>query len=47
MVKLNKKELLEVNGGGISVGACCVIGLALVFIAGVVDGYVRPLKCNK
>ena len=38
MIKLNKNELMNVNGGGFSIGAG--------FLIGVIDGYVRPLKCN-
>ena len=47
MVKLNQNELLKVNGGAISFGAGCLIVGGTVFIIGVIDGYVRPLKCNK
>lgn len=43
---LNKKELLQVSGGGISMGLLTLIGAGIVFLIGVIDGYVRPLKCN-
>lgn len=46
MDKLNKKELMEISGGGISVGAGLLIVAGVVFLIGVIDGYVRPLKCN-
>ena len=46
MVKLKKNELLEINGGGISFGVGCFIVGAVIFVIGVIDGYVRPLKCN-
>ena len=43
--KLNKKDLMSVNGGGIlDVGL--LIGAGIVFIIGVIDGFMRPLKCN-
>lgn len=43
---LNKKELLNVSGGGISIGVLTLIGAGIVFLIGVIDGFVRPLKCN-
>jgi len=46
MDKLSKKELLEISGGGISVGAGLLIAAGVIFVIGVIDGYVRPLKCN-
>ena len=46
MEKLNKKDLMSVNGGGISLGVGLLIGAGIVFIIGVIDGFMRPLKCN-
>lgn len=46
MKVLNKEEMLKISGGGISAWAFFGIGAAIVFIAGVIDGFVRPLKCN-
>ena len=46
MVKLNENELLKINGCGLSFGIGCLIVGLVVFIIGVIDGYVRPLKCN-
>lgn len=46
MEKLNKKDLINVNGGGISLGVGLLIGAGVVFIIGVIDGFMRPLKCN-
>ncbi len=43
---LTNEELLNIGGGKVSwqlVGA--VMGL-FTLIAGIVDGYLRPLKCN-
>lgn len=45
-MNLDKKELLKVNGGGIGFGTLTLIGAGIVFLIGVIDGYVRPLKCN-
>lgn len=45
MKTLSNKELKEVKGGA-AVGAYILIGGLIVFLIGVIDGYVRPLKCN-
>jgi len=44
MVKLKKDELMNVSGGGLGLGL--LIGAGVVFLIGVIDGYIRPLKCN-
>lgn len=44
MVKLKKDELMNVSGGGFGLGL--LIGAGVVFLIGVIDGYMRPLKCN-
>lgn len=44
MVKLKKDELMNVSGGGLGLGL--LIGAGIVFLIGVIDGYIRPLKCN-
>ena len=45
MKELSVKEMHDINGG--SKG---VIGIAIVagitFLIGVIDGFVRPLRCN-
>ena len=46
MSKLTKEELHKIKGGGLSVGAYILIGGIVVFVIGIIDGYVRPLKCN-
>lgn len=45
MKKLEERELKELKGGA-GVGTYLLIGGLVVFIIGVIDGYVRPLKCN-
>lgn len=45
MITLNKEELLDIRGGGL--GILVGIAGAIVFLIGLVDGYIRPLKCNK
>ena len=44
MRKLDNMELEQVAGGGS--GTWLLIGGGVVFIIGVIDGYVRPLACN-
>lgn len=44
MTELNEKELKQISGGGI--GLWLAIAAGVVFIIGVIDGYVRPLKCR-
>lgn len=46
MKKLNQKQLMNIHGGGISLGIGLLIGAGVVFIIGVIDGFMRPLKCN-
>ncbi len=45
MELLNKHELMEIKGG---FGAWSFIGIisGITFIIGIIDGYVRPLRCN-
>ena len=45
MKELSSNQLHDVTGGGgISLGLAIFAGVT--FIIGVIDGYVRPLKCN-
>ena len=47
MNKLSNAEMYEVSGGAISrftVGIAVGVG---VFIVGVIDGFLRPLKCHR
>lgn len=46
MKKIEKDELIKINGGGMNVGLGLLIGAGVVFIIGLIDGFVRPLKCN-
>lgn len=45
-MNLTTKELKNIHGGSISLGAGLLIGAGIVFLIGIIDGYVRPLKCN-
>ena len=45
MNKMTDNELKVIKGGA-GVGTYILIGGLVVFIIGVIDGYIRPLKCN-
>lgn len=45
MLEMSKDELIETKGGeGFLLGVAIVA--AIVFLIGVVDGFVHPKKCN-
>lgn len=46
MNKIGTYELKQIKGGGISLGLGLLIGAGVVLVAGIIDGYFRPLKCN-
>lgn len=47
MSNLSNEELIVVTGGGISSKLLWgIVGSALVFIIGVIDGLLSPKKCN-
>lgn len=46
MKNLTDNELKNVDGGGFNVGLLVGIGAAVTFIIGIIDGIVRPLRCN-
>lgn len=46
-MELNAQELSSINGGGTKFGIYLAIGGLLSFLVGVIDGYLRPLSCNK
>jgi lactobin A/cerein 7B family class IIb bacteriocin len=46
MYNLTDEKLKQVSGGGITVAGWTAIGAALVFVVGVIDGYIRPYKCR-
>ncbi len=43
---LEKGELIQITGGAAKVGLIAAIISGVVFIIGVIDGYLRPKKCN-
>lgn len=44
-MKLQNEELINIQGGA-KYGLLFALGAAAVFIIGVIDGILRPLKCN-
>ena len=44
MNEISKNELKKINGGGIGLGL--LFGGLATFLIGVIDGFVRPLKCR-
>jgi len=43
---LKEQELMNINGGA-KYSLIAVVGAIGVFIVGVIDGILRPLKCNR
>lgn len=46
MKRINNIELKQITGGAFSFGMALIIGGLATFIIGVVDGFVRPLRCR-
>ena len=46
MKKMCDNELKNIEGGGLSFGAIVGIAAGITLLIGVIDGIVRPLKCN-
>jgi len=47
MLELTQEEMLKVDGGfKISMGVIAGIGAAIVFVIGLIDGYINPNKCS-
>lgn len=46
MHTLTNDELYNIHGGAISLGGGFLIAAGIVFLIGVIDGFIRPLKCN-
>lgn len=43
---LKENELCNIKGGANAAGVAAILTAIGVFIAGVVDGIIRPLRCN-
>lgn len=44
---LENSKLKEINGGAIKWSIALILGSIFTLIAGILDGYKRPLPCNK
>ena len=44
---LSEKQLNNISAGGISRAVLAGLAAAGIFIVGVVDGFIRPLKCHR
>ncbi len=45
-MKLNEKQMLDVNGGAVKWGVIAGFGAFASFVIGVIDGWMNPQKCN-
>lgn len=43
---LTEREMFNIEGGKLSLSFVGLVGAFLTLLAGIVDGYLRPLKCN-
>lgn len=46
MLEIKENDLKSIRGGGISIWGGIGIVSGIIFVIGVIDGFVRPLKCN-
>lgn len=47
MHELKINEAKKYYGGGIDIALVVAIGGAISFFSGLIDGFIRPLRCNK
>ncbi len=47
MKQIENCELKTIYGGGVSIGAASIIVAGIVFIIGVIDGFLRPYQCRE
>lgn len=43
---LNKTDLLEIEGGIKTITISSIIG-GIVFLIGIISGYIKPISCSK
>ena len=44
---ISTEEQMNTYGGAIKYAVFGIIGALISFVAGIIDGYMRPLKCNR
>ena len=48
MLKISNQELMNIRGGAITWKTLSlIVGGVITFVIGFIDGFKRPLKCNK
>ena len=45
-IMLSNEDLYDVKAGAIKASVLGLIIAGITFVVGVIDGYIRPLKCN-
>lgn len=47
MEKLSEDELKNIDGGfELGIGTITLISIGVPLVVGIIDGFIRPLKCN-
>lgn len=46
MTEIKNNDLKNINGGGVNVGLIVGLSAGITFLIGVIDGLIRPKKCN-
>ena len=44
---LKDEELAMINGGAVKYTVLAIVAGVVAFAVGIIDGYLRPLPCNK
>lgn len=47
MFILTNEEMNTVSGGAIKLGLAFIIAAGISFVAGIIDGFLNPIKCRK
>lgn len=45
-MSLSNNDLKQIKGGGFSLGTGLIWASVATFLIGLIDGFIRPLKCN-
>lgn len=46
-MEIQENELYNITGGAIKYGVWAIAGGLITLIVGIIDGFLRPLSCNK
>ena len=47
MKQMEKEELKTINGGGSCIVTGAIVVAGIVFLVGIIDGFLRPYKCRE